>query len=334
MRLIRFSYRWFVLLGCVLAASMAGVSSPGSADGMVHGKGKWDPAVVQMYFKHLDNLDISSGPGNYPYRQMLTGLTKNCHNDDGSKYTVTSQVNAEFAKRVDVLMAVYRAAGGKDVGLVPCSGGLRSYSAQLELFKKGRHDPAGPNGNTPVPQWVQDDPKAHCPSEGGMVTCVTDSWHNVGLAVDFGQVTAAGKYTPVEAFVQEDAWRKVLRAMTDLGMLSGSFFRSPDRGHVEWYPNLLKPADAGALGTATTKEIVGYDWKFPSTVYLWIPNSQNPANGELKVIDFGSDGNWITVKDERTITTWDDGWSGLWYTYKPAVKIFPAYIPKIGREHV
>jgi hypothetical protein len=326
-RYFGFACRRFALQGFVLAACVATLSSPGSADGsLLTGKDQWDPDVVRQFFKHEFSLDIGPGPGDYPNRQMLTGLTRTCHYDDGGTYTVTSHANAEFAKRVDVLMAVYRAKGGKDVGIVPCDGALRSEDYQLHLYKKGRHDPAGPNGQTPVAQWVQDDPHAKCVS-GAMVTCETVSWHNVGLAVDFGQFTAAGKYDNGDKFLQEDAWGKVYESMADLGMLSGAYYG--DNGHVDWHPYLLKPADAGQSGTAATNVNAGYAWKLSSTVYSW-----SPVSHSLNVIDFGSDGNWITVKDSRRIETQDDGgFRGIWVTYNPAIKLFPAYTPTVRFEN-
>lgn len=329
------AYRRAALQGLVLIACVAVVTSPGLANGMLHGEAQWDPAAVQLFFKHLDNLDISAGPGNYPKREML------------------AKVNAEFAKRVDVLMAVFRAAGGKNVGIVPKTGALRDLSDQIKIWKHCRRPPPGGTQASAPATWVPDvyddkgqpttDPpppgvKAHfqvsasCPlaadkSHGLWTRVIEGSWHNVGLAVDFGQFTAAEKYTGTLQFLNEAAWGKVWTAMRDLGMLSGEYFKDPDHPHVEWHPGLFKAEEAGALGAAATNLKSGYAWQFPSTVYSWNPDPQNPANGQLKVIDFGSDGNWITVKDSRTITTGDNGeWSGTWVTYNPAVKVFPTYI--------
>jgi len=113
MRFRHFSYRRSALLGCVLVACVAVLASPGSA---LDGKAQWDPAVLQLYFKYVDNIDIGPGPGDYPHREMLT------------------KINAEFAKRVDTLMAVYRAAGGKDVGIVPGTGALRTAVDQIKIW--------------------------------------------------------------------------------------------------------------------------------------------------------------------------------------------------------
>jgi|SRR5579872_1200365 len=325
MRFIRFSYRPSALLGCVLVACVAVLTSPGSAGGLLQGTGKWDLELVKAYFKNPFSgglgLDISLPPGDYPNRQML------------------SRVNPEFAKRVDVLIAVWLAAGGKPIGIVPETGGLRTAQVQLNLYKQCRRPPPGGTQSAAVSTWVLDYRGAHnepakglssydhfvksdsCP-DGKPIEWAPVSWHNVGLAVDFGEYNASRKYiSNDDSFLRTVWWLKVQSAMEKLGMIDGVSVEDPR--HVDWHPYLERPTDKGAAWNS------GYAWKLPSTIYEWHPSS-TPGVGLLYVYDLESDGNWITIKDSRAIQTFiDKSWEGRWETYNPAVKIGLAYIPTI-----
>ena len=337
-----------VVRACLLLACALSLSAPSLAD--IQGKAQWDPDSVQRYFKHSKKLDISAGPGSYPNRDML------------------SKVNAEFAKRVDVLVALYHAGGGaQPIGIVSRTGALREAQSQQDLYKQCRRPPPGGDANTDVSHWVYDKrkpgtgPPANWPSSdpdkgvfvksdtcpnGAPVTWETVSWHNVGLAVDFGQYktcmakktkknpnpTPTACYDNGDTFLHQAGWDRVLDGMEGLGLISGGSFGDP--AHLDWHPSLLKPEQAGASGTAATNVNPGYAWHFPDAIYVYRPGQARGST--LDVYQFGSatddlNRTWLTVRSKRQIVTFSNGdWAGTWVTYDPPVHLFPAYIPTVN----
>jgi hypothetical protein len=106
------------LVAAALVPLAAGAQAP-PAGTLLEGTAAWDPAVIQKWAKRFHQLEIEAQPS-YPNRDM------------------TAQLNPEFARRVDAVVAIYRAVGGSEIGIVPRTGGLRTEQMQRELYRKGR----------------------------------------------------------------------------------------------------------------------------------------------------------------------------------------------------
>lgn len=312
--------------GMVIASLAAGGAlgapdAPPASAPMLQGEAKWSMELLVDFFKKEKKLTVPLEPSGFPEQAML------------------GQLNQEFAKRLRAMLAVYEARGGKSLGIVPETGGLRRASGQQALYKKGRRILQKPDG-TPVGDGRSE--KHWGPRTGpGIVTNVWVSWHNLGLAVDFGIFNARGRCLNVDPFNTTLAGLVSLEAMKtlasedaqDLGLIFGRNWEGEDPPHVEWHPRLRNPAKVAADSrladnTALQNIDVGYKWKIPSTIYTAALDSSRPERSELTVHELTADGDWICLKKLRRISReQNDKWRGTWLTYDPPVKLFPAYIP-------
>lgn len=133
---------WLVAL-LLVSGSAAGPSPSGTAPPAAGGTGgtflqgtaAWDIELVREFIKKEQGVDIGTSPPSYPNRNM------------------TQQLNQEFAKRIDALMAIYKAHGGdvnprvvQDLGIVARTGGFRTHAEQIDHYKKCRRIKKGPDG--------------------------------------------------------------------------------------------------------------------------------------------------------------------------------------------
>jgi len=95
-----------------------GRTPQGSGSALLEGTAAWDQARVVKWARILGHTIVL--PPTYPNQAM------------------TAQLNPEFVKRLDVVVALYRAINNKEIGIVPGSGGLRTVQTQKELYRKGR----------------------------------------------------------------------------------------------------------------------------------------------------------------------------------------------------
>jgi hypothetical protein len=204
--------------------------------------------------------------------------------------------------------------------------------------------------------------KKNCP-DGDAVTRSWVSWHNLGLAVDFG-------------FKQDQTYYDTMAVASHIGMIwggrwgakpertvvteepvnsgvsprGGQSSKARERGkkrlvikvlpaevgwdpnHVEWHPRYFDVPEkfaGGVPGTAMTDAQMApyqdYRWKLPARLFFYV--SSRNGHTEYKVLDLENHDNFIYATRQRVIRKQQDGaWEGSWYTYKNPVPLFPAYI--------
>jgi len=309
---------------CALPAALAQAQDPEPEPEIgpyIEGTAAWDAELVRSYFRKFQEVDIGAGTPDYPGRAMLDDL------------------NPEFGRRIDVLMAVYQAHGGNDIGIAPRTGGLRSAADQLALYQQCREIRTGANGR-PVGDGsrasdYQEIPAArrtaaNCPA-GRPVTSVWVSWHNLGVAVDFG-LYVNGRYNNGPLPQVSDPWLRMVQAAADLGMIWGGWFPW-DPAHFEWHPKEDSASGvAGAVsGTALTDDQIdaGYDWKLPTKLFVWY-SDPDPKEELLRVFDLNADSGWVVITKSRVIKGHGgDEWQGHWSTFDPPLRAFPIWIPAV-----
>jgi|GEM_PF-4709148 len=329
--------------------------TPAAPSNLISGTASWDQNMVRAFFKATMDIDIANVPAAIPNQDMLDKLSP------------------EFARRVKVLMAVYQASVPTiAVGIVSPDGALRTLQQQINLWEQCRRPPFRQRGSSqPLPppdQWVLDDHPTHTgiyarpPRAGSLVvgryvvspddltlhyfiqsqkycplsspaTWETVSWHNFGVAADFGQfLPQCGKnhnvlcYNNGNTFFGTKAWIQTRDAMRNLGMLTGADF--DDGGHVDWHPKLVDPKKVSSPGTAYNVD-AGYHWQIPSKIYTLSQSNMSPIQ-ELFVLELAACDNekWICVKEMRFTQFKDkNNWQGDRITFSPAIKAFPAYTP-------
>ncbi|HLW47866.1 MAG TPA: M15 family metallopeptidase [bacterium] len=131
-----------------LVISAPGAPATGAGTGFLQstmGTDAWWIAMVQISMEQLLKVHIPAAPAPYPGH----GLQRRDKKTD----EMLADLNQEFAKRLNVLMAVYQASGGdkrpsvvEPLGITEGDGGLRSSDKQHELYKECRRLKTGANG--------------------------------------------------------------------------------------------------------------------------------------------------------------------------------------------
>jgi len=300
-------------LALVLILPPATQPEDGGGAQMLSGTVAWDMDLFREYAKQTYQLDVAASPAPFPGQDLL------------------KHVNAEFATRVMALMAVYQAAGGKEAGIVPRTGGLRTAKMQRDLYAMGRKQKPNTTGNEEGHWEDVDDSK--------IVTSTLVSWHNFGVAVDLcayeggkPKVVTIGGIAQ-QTLPSDTAWMQTtIQVAGDMGVVWGGWWDGAfDPAHVEWHPELFDPDSVATSGVALTDEQVkpGYVWKIPAEIYVFRGKPDDPAAPQsLDVLELGVDGKWIVLKKRRQIDHRSEmNWDGQWFMYDPPLRIFPVYIP-------
>ncbi len=186
----------------------------------------------------------------------------------------------------------------------------------------------------------------------GPVTHAWVSWHNLGLAADFSQIISIDKHgkktkalaTPIDQNnVMKKAWKNMLDAASDLGMVWGGWWKGQnnDPAHVEWHPRFLATDSKNQIPSETapltlTAEQMGYKWKIPSRIVLFAgnPGGFGPRGGfqRWSVLELVVQDGWISATGQRSLESTLGHLRGEWTSYDPPIKLFPAYIPTITLE--
>lgn len=298
----------FILLECCsicLGAPPASAPS-GGGNGTLSGKSAWDASLWKDHCKHAYHLDVPDQPQAFPEESLLKDL------------------NPEFATRLRAVIGVYQTASKlNDLGLTPKTGGIRTTSDQLAIYKKGRKLKDGAKGDKPGDWEVVDD--------GAIETKAWVSWHELGVAADLRQFVGDKLKQPEDTPKTKAFWSDTTRAMGDLGMIWGGFWPW-DYGHLEWHPGVLSPDGIGTPGKAATDADLkyGYEWKLPQPIFEWegMADSPGKSNQVLRVYTLVEKDNWICLEKDRFIEHQGEGyWRAMWRTFKPPVRLFPAYSP-------
>jgi D-alanyl-D-alanine carboxypeptidase len=301
-----------VWTGLAVAASAPAGAPP--AGNLLQDKAVWDVKLFQAYCKVLWDTDVTEKVAPYPGQNLIT-----------------SDFNPEFVKRLEAMISFYQARGHNDIGIVPGLGGFRTPAQQHEKYKEGRVQKPNTTG-THENDWVR-------PKDSPIVTDSWIGWHNFGLAADVCQydgetpkvVAVAGKMEITLPFKSVD-WARIYEDVApDLGFIWGGWWHVPhDPGHFEWHPNRHNPAALESTGLPDPQFNDLYTSKIPDTLYMWSGDSQNSdAKAQvLYVITVAYDAHWVAVKSERRIERGKNlGWTGVWTTFDPPLRLFPGYVP-------
>lgn len=114
-----------------------GISAQDANSNLLSGTATWDSTRLVRWAR-IQGVSITL-PVTYPNQSM------------------TNQLNPEFARRLDVVVAMYKAISSKEIGIVPGSGGLRTEQTQIELYRKGRKIKDSLRNNKPRDGSLQED---------------------------------------------------------------------------------------------------------------------------------------------------------------------------------
>ncbi len=128
------------------------------------------------------------------------------------------------------------------------------------------------------------------------------------------------------------AWLKLTTIFGDLGLTYGGWWPwDPD--HIEFHPQMAGPGNFGQSGQPLPDSQLrtGYNWKIPSSIFVYKVNMANPRADVLIVFDLKEDGGYIFLSGCRLLEGERDvrPWSAHWMTFDPPIPLFPAYIPTI-----
>ena len=338
---------------CLFLLDAPGSSLASPEAEWLEGTASWDFDLLAEWARQKYGVTIEPEPKPVPNQRMLDDL------------------NPEFLTRIKALLSIHQALGGKTAGGINRDGSLRTPEEQHQIYADCRF-------NKTVRATILDDPwlwlssidwsatkkedwteipknlrnSKNCP-HGAPPTQAWVSWHNLGLAVDFG-------------LAHDKLFIRMMDAAGELGMIPGKwwgyvpgavefepydcdFFRErgregkevlvprvvPERlgwdpSHVEWHPwfNGVPENHPGAIpGKALRDDQIqpGYRWKLPARIYQ---AHVMPYETGLSVYELQAEGGWIGLKKMRRVSrNQGGGVLASWKTFDPPIRLFPVYIP-------